>query len=107
MLSPTVFETVAVNRARRPQHQGEVGKKFNLRPFYIGIGSMKIKVQFIPRNTWQDVEICHGATVSDLLRSIQLRPDAFIVLRKNTPIPIDEILDHDEELCLLQVASGG
>ena len=68
---------------------------------------MKIKVQFIPRNTWQDVEIHHGATVSDLLRSIQLRPDAFIVLRKTTPIPIDEVLEHDEELCLLQVASGG
>jgi sulfur carrier protein ThiS len=68
---------------------------------------MKIKVQFIPRNTWQDVKIRQGATVSELLRSIQLRPDAFIVLRKTTPIPIDEVLEHDEELCLLQVASGG
>ena len=68
---------------------------------------MKIKVQFIPRNTWQDVEIRQGSTVSEILRSIQLRPDAFIVLRKNTPIPIDEALNHDEELCLLQVASGG
>ena len=68
---------------------------------------MKIKVQFIPRNTWQDVEIRQGATVSDLLRSITLRPDAFIVLRKTTPIPIDEVLEHDEELSLLQVASGG
>jgi sulfur carrier protein ThiS len=68
---------------------------------------MKIKVQFIPRNTWQDVEIQKGATVSELLRSIQLRPDAFIVLRKTTPIPIDEVLNHDEDLCLLQVASGG
>jgi sulfur carrier protein ThiS len=68
---------------------------------------MKIKVQFIPRNTSQDIEIRQGATVSDLLRSIKLRPDAFIVLRKTTPIPIDEILDHDEELCVLQVASGG
>jgi sulfur carrier protein ThiS len=68
---------------------------------------MKIKVQFIPRNTWQDVEIQKGATVSELLRSIQLRPDAFIVLRKTTPIPIDEVLNHDEDLCLLQGASGG
>ncbi len=68
---------------------------------------MKITVQFIPRNTRQDVEIRQGSTVSDLLRLIKLRPDAFIVMRKNTPIPIDEILSHDEELCVLQVASGG
>ncbi len=68
---------------------------------------MKITVQFIPRNTRQDVEIRQGSTVSDLLRLIKLRPDAFIVMRKNIPIPIDEILSHDEELCVLQVASGG
>ena len=68
---------------------------------------MKIKVQFVPRNTWQDVEVHQGATVSELLHSIHLRPDAFIVLRKTTPLPIDEVLNKEEELCVLQVASGG
>lgn len=68
---------------------------------------MKIKVKFIPRNTWQEVDIQQGETVSDLLRSIQLRPDAFIVLRNNIPIPIDEVIKSNQDLCLLQVASGG
>jgi sulfur carrier protein ThiS len=68
---------------------------------------MKIKVKFIPRNTCQEVEVPHGTTVTDLLRTMQLRPDAVIVLRNNTPIPIDDVLESDQELCLFQVASGG
>ncbi len=108
MLSPAVFETAAVDRAWLPQHlSGERGKKFNQRLFYIGIGSMKIKVTIVPRNSSQDVEVKKGSTISDLLRTMKLRPDAFIVLKKNIPVPEDDVLNDDQELCLLQVASGG
>jgi sulfur carrier protein ThiS len=83
------------------------GKKFNLRLFYIGIGSMKIKVTIVPRNSSQEVVVKEGTPVSDVLRALQLRPDAFIVLKKNTPVPEDEVLVDDQDLCLVQVASGG
>jgi len=68
---------------------------------------MKIKVKIVPRNLLQEVDVKKGTTVSDLLRMMQLRPDAFIVLKNNAPIPVDEIVDDNQELCLLQVASGG
>ena len=68
---------------------------------------MKIKVKIVPRNVSQEVTMKKGSTVTDLLRSIHLRPDAFIVLRNYSPIPSDDILTDDQELCLLQVASGG
>jgi sulfur carrier protein ThiS len=68
---------------------------------------MKITVKMVPRNSFQEVEVKKGATVSDLLRTMKLRPDAFIVLKKNTPVPEDDILMDAQELCLLQVASGG
>jgi sulfur carrier protein ThiS len=68
---------------------------------------MKIKVKIVPRNTLQEVEVKKGTSISDLLRSLQLRPDGFIVLKKNIPTPIDDVITDNEELCLLQVASGG
>jgi sulfur carrier protein ThiS len=108
VLSPAVFETAAVDRAWLPQHiLEETGKKFNLRLFYIRIGLMKIKVKIVPRNVQQEVDVKKGSTVAELLRLMQLRPDAFIILKNNSPIPIDEIVDGNQELCLLQVASGG
>ncbi|DAC71809.1 MAG TPA: hypothetical protein DSN98_08475 [Thermoplasmata archaeon] len=68
---------------------------------------MKIKVKIVPRNVSQEVDVAVGATVLDLLRTIHLRPDAFIVLKNNIPIPVDDVLGDEQELCLLQVASGG
>ena len=68
---------------------------------------MKIKVTIVPRNSSQEVVVKEGTTVSDVLRTLKLRPDAFIVLKKNTPVPEDDVLVDDQELCLVQVASGG
>jgi sulfur carrier protein ThiS len=97
-----------VDRAWLPQHRlEERGKKFNQRLFYIGIGSMKIKVTIVPQNSSKDVEIKKGSTVTDLLRSMKLRPDAFIVIKNDIPVPEDEVLIDNQELRLLQVASGG
>jgi sulfur carrier protein ThiS len=68
---------------------------------------MKIKVKIVPRNVQQEVEVKNGSTAADLLRMMKLFPDGFIVLRNNAPIPIDEVIESDQDLCLLQVASGG
>jgi sulfur carrier protein ThiS len=68
---------------------------------------MKIKVKILPRNSSQEIEVKKGTTISDVLRTLKLRPDAFIVLQKNTPVPEDGVLIDDQELCLVQVASGG
>jgi sulfur carrier protein ThiS len=68
---------------------------------------MKITVKIVPEKSTREVDIKKGTSVSDLLRKIHLRPDMFIVLKNNTPIPIDDVLNDEQELCLLQVASGG
>jgi sulfur carrier protein ThiS len=68
---------------------------------------MKIKVKILPRNMLQEVDIANGSTVSDLLRKINLKPGAFVVLKNNSPIPVDYVLIDDQELCILQVISGG
>ena len=84
-----------------------VCQKFNQRLFYIGIDSMKITVKILPLNSIKEVDLKSGLKVYDILKKINLRPDTCIVLKGNTPIPVDEILDEEQELSILQVASGG
>jgi len=68
---------------------------------------MKITVKIMPENSIKEVDLKSGSKVYDVLKKINLRPDALIVLKGNTPIPVDEILDEEQELSILQVASGG
>jgi len=85
----------------------EQGQKFNQRLFYIGIGSMKIKVKIVPSNITKELTIKSGSTIIEILQAMNLKPDAFIVLRDKTPIPVDDVLTKNQELELFQVASGG
>ena len=68
---------------------------------------MKIKVKLIPQNSSQEVTLKKGSTVTDLLRTIHRRPDGVIVLKNKIPLPVDDVLNDDQELSIVQVASGG
>ena len=68
---------------------------------------MKITVKILPENSTKEIDLKSGSKVYDLLKKIQLRPDALIVLKDNMPIPVDDILGEGQELSILQVASGG
>ena len=71
------------------------------------IDSMKISLTIRPDNIHKNVDVKKGTIVIDLIRSLNLSPDALIVLKNNQPIPIDEELATDEPLDVLKVASGG
>jgi sulfur carrier protein ThiS len=68
---------------------------------------MKIRVKLIPQNISQEIEIKKGSTIIDLLRTIHRRPDSVIVLKNKTPVPVDDVIPDDQELLIIQVASGG
>jgi len=68
---------------------------------------MKVKITGVPQDISTVVEIKKGETVQMLLKKLQLRSDAVIVMRGSTPIPMDDTLDDEIELRILQVASGG
>lgn len=68
---------------------------------------MKIKIKLLPRNVLQEVDVASGSTVSDLLQKLNLKPGAFVVLKNNSPLPVNYVLIDDQELCILQVISGG
>jgi len=68
---------------------------------------MKIKVTRVPQDISTVVDIKKGDSVQLLLKKLHLRSDAVIVMRGSTPIPVDDTLEDDQNLQILQVASGG
>lgn len=46
-------------------------------------------------------------TPFEILRKLNISPDAVIVMKEGTPIPLNEKLSEDDELKILNVVSGG
>jgi sulfur carrier protein ThiS len=70
--------------------------------------TMKIKIRFMPtRKESKTIEIKKGATADDAIRALGLFPDAWIPVKGNTPIPLDDVLEDGDELKLIAVVSGG
>lgn len=55
----------------------------------------------------QSMEVPEGSSSLDVLDRLSLLPDAYIVLRGRTPVPVDEVLNDGESIRLIKVASGG
>jgi len=68
---------------------------------------VKIKVKLSRTNETREINIEKETTVGDLLKKINLKPDTLIVMNKDMPIPIDNVLKEGQELTIIQVSSGG
>jgi sulfur carrier protein ThiS len=68
---------------------------------------MKVKIIRIPQDTSTVIEIKKGDSVQILLKKLHLRSNTVIVMRGTTPIPVDDTVQDEQELRILQVASGG
>jgi len=66
-----------------------------------------IEVTVDTGNGGKVVSLSHGTTVLELLRKLDLYPDANIVLLKGVPTPITEILQEDDSVRIVRIASGG
>lgn len=55
----------------------------------------------------KDVRLPEGSTVQTMLDSLGLYPDAHIVVRGRTPVPVDSPLLDGDQLRIIKVASGG
>ena len=69
---------------------------------------MKVTARLLPtRKETRVVELEEGSTVEDLIRKLELYPDAWIALRGNDPLPSDEELAEGDDIKLVSVVSGG
>jgi len=73
----------------------------------MSIGPMKVKITRVPQDSTTVVNIKKGESIQNLLKQLNLRSDTVIVLRGSRPIPEDDTLEDEQELHILQVASGG
>ncbi len=69
---------------------------------------MMVKAIFLPRGAEEkDLEMAEGSTGMDLLKKLNLPPDAHILVRDKIPIPLDEKLLAGEKIGIIRVVSGG
>ena len=70
--------------------------------------SIRVKVHLLPtRKETRKLHLDKGATVEAAIRALDLFPDAWIAVRGNEPIPLDEPLEDGDEIKLIAVVSGG
>ncbi len=68
---------------------------------------MEIKAKLSRTKETRKINVETGSTVEYLLKKIKIKPDTLIVMSDNKPIPIDDVLNNNQELTIIQVASGG
>jgi len=79
-----------------------------IKAFFIWVSiSLIIRVNISRSDDIKKIKVNKNSTIQDLLDILDLKPDTVIILRNNIPIPVDEILDKDQELSIIEVSSGG
>lgn len=68
---------------------------------------MHVTVELVQARRSETVSLPDSATGIDLLRRLNLAPDAHLLLREERPIPVDEALLDGEHVRVLAVVSGG
>lgn len=105
--APVVFETTALVRAWLPQQTISSFKSL-IKPFFIWVSiPVEIKVKLSRSNEKMEIQLEKKSIIDDLLKKLNLRPDTVVVMNKDKPIPIDDVLTDGQELTILQVSSGG
>jgi sulfur carrier protein ThiS len=69
--------------------------------------TVNIQVEFFPSKEKRVVKIEGKPTGVELLKDMKLHLDAYILVKNNTPIPIDQELEDGDRIRLLSVVSGG
>ncbi|MBN1678021.1 MAG: hypothetical protein JW880_05730 [Candidatus Thermoplasmatota archaeon] len=68
----------------------------------------RVEITLLPtRKGTRVLEMDAGSKAEDAIRALGLYPDAWIPVRDDTPIPIDEELRDGDRLRLVAAVSGG
>ena len=68
---------------------------------------MKISVKLSREKNIKEIELKNGSTVMDLLKKLNLKPDTLIVMNKDLPVPVDDVLKDKQDISIIIVSSGG
>jgi sulfur carrier protein ThiS len=68
---------------------------------------VKVTTKLLRTDDIKKINLKTGSTVFNLLEKMNLKPDTLIVMKDNTPIPVDDKLNEGDELTIILVSSGG
>ena len=68
---------------------------------------MRVLAEFLRDREARQIDLPTGASGLDLVRALDIAPDAHLLARGETPIPIDEPLRDGETILVIRVVSGG
>lgn len=69
---------------------------------------MRVKVRLLPvRKGVKNLTLDDGAKAQDAVKALGLHLDAWIPVRDDSPIPLDEPLHDGDDIKLIAVVSGG
>lgn len=68
---------------------------------------MKLHVELLPSGKRKIMKFPDKANGFDVVDALDLKPDAYLLIRNGQPIPMDELLNSGDRIKLIKVASGG
>lgn len=67
----------------------------------------EILVRLMPAGLQKAFELEDEATCAEVLKAMDLHPDAYLIMKEEKPIPLDTKLEDGDEITFIAVASGG
>lgn len=65
-----------------------------------------VELQAEERGT-RTVEVPEEATAADVVEALSYHPEAHVVIREGTPLPLDAPIEDGDEVTVLRIVSGG
>ncbi len=68
---------------------------------------MRLLVRVLPAGKDETVELGEGSNGFGLMDALALNAEAHLILRDDTPLPVDEVLHDGDRISVVSVVSGG
>ncbi len=68
---------------------------------------MRLLVRVLPAGKESKVELEEGSNGFGLMEALALNAEAHLILRDDTPLPVDEVLHEGDRISVVSVVSGG
>ncbi|MCJ2519712.1 MAG: MoaD/ThiS family protein [Candidatus Thermoplasmatota archaeon] len=68
---------------------------------------MRLTFRVLPSGEDQTLRLDEGADGFELIETLHLNPETYVILRNGRPIPVDSSLQDGDDLSIVSVISGG
>jgi len=70
--------------------------------------TLRVRIKFVGGfdRKYQELEIEKGLRYTDLLLRLRINPETVVIVKDNTPVPTDDLVEEGE-IIVMRVISGG